>query len=172
MTVWGTLEGGLDWQLVQNGFVSAFRQPEALDGASAWLSARGYRIVRLSASGWANEAALHRDFASQLEFPAYYGRNFNALADCLRDVAEAAYGWSEDETGLIIVLDKFDEFVRADPEGAGIVLRILDDTGRTAALYGNRVLCLIDSSDSSIDLKFVEPKRLTWIDSVMVEGYR
>lgn len=44
--------------------------------------------VRLSAADWDTPEKAHEALARGLAFPAYYGRNLDALYDCLRDAAD------------------------------------------------------------------------------------
>lgn len=162
MAVWDPEDWGFDRYLVQNGTCSAFHSREILGDAIAWLAEHGYRIVRMTAAGWVNHQILHDDFASSLDFPEYYGRNFNALLDCLRDVAEISYGWSPGDRGLVIVLDSFDTFHMADPDASQSVLDIVTWTGQRAALFGNRILCLVQSDDPRIKFEDVGALSIRW----------
>lgn len=56
MAVWSVGEHGLDFQLVQNGFVSAFHSSGVLERALEWLRDRGYRIVTFDAQAWTSVA--------------------------------------------------------------------------------------------------------------------
>ena len=44
--------------------------------------------VHLSAAGWDTPEKAHRDLAEALNFPAYYGKNLDALYDCLTDLPD------------------------------------------------------------------------------------
>ena len=37
-----------------------------------------------------SEKSLHAELANKFNFPSYYGKNFDALLDCLRDIADQA----------------------------------------------------------------------------------
>lgn len=102
MAVWDPDDLGLEWQLVQNGFCTAFQRTGVLEATALWLADRNYRVVWFDAARWTDWDALDDDFAMNLDFPNYYGRNSNALIDCLRDVAELSYGWSHDDKGLFL----------------------------------------------------------------------
>ncbi|MCB9737137.1 MAG: barstar family protein [Deltaproteobacteria bacterium] len=60
----------------------AVRAARALDGAT--LPA-GARVARLDAAILGDEAAVHAALAEALALPDHYGRNWDALADLLRD---------------------------------------------------------------------------------------
>lgn len=101
---------------------------------------------------------MHQSFSMALQFPSYYGRNLDALADRLGDVAELDYGWAESETGLVVVIDNFDHFRSAMPEVAVAVLDIISGAAVRSALLGERVLCLIRSDDP-------------WLETGPIVGY-
>jgi hypothetical protein len=87
-----------------------------LDDTTAWLSAHDYQVTRINAAHWATEHDLHHDIAQALDFPGYYGRNFAALNDCMRDVVSQDYGWAPHTTGLAVVFTGYDAFAaRARP---------------------------------------------------------
>lgn len=125
-----------------------------------WLADRGYDIAMFETAQWGTKGKLHQDFAAALSFPDYYGNNLDALPDCLRDVAERAYGWTDDATALVLVFENFGPCLREDPGTAPAVIEIIEDTGRLAALFGNRVLCLVQLDDTKLDLGMVGGHRV------------
>lgn len=44
--------------------------------------------VQLSARKWRTEQDVHDALARVLQFPGYYGRNLDALFDCLRELTD------------------------------------------------------------------------------------
>ena len=44
--------------------------------------------VQLSAAAWRTEGDAHEALARALSFPAHYGRNLDALHDCLTDLGD------------------------------------------------------------------------------------
>src|SRR6266705_621943 len=62
----------------------------------------------------AQPAEMHSNLAKSLQFPDYYGRNLDALNDCLRDVAFYAYGARGDAAGTALVLSHFNVFARKE----------------------------------------------------------
>src|SRR5690349_20528846 len=92
----------LDFRLMCNGFVTLFWREQLLAEATEWMRMHGYTIKSLDAGGWDTDEDLHRDIAGALDFPDYYGRNLAALNDCMRDVADYAYGTTRDATGLLV----------------------------------------------------------------------
>jgi hypothetical protein len=80
----------LDFRLMVNGFVTLFWRVHLLAEATEWMRKHGYTIKSLNAGGWDTDEDLHRDMAAALDFPDYYGRNLDALNDCMRDVVDYA----------------------------------------------------------------------------------
>ncbi len=60
-----------------------------------------------------------------LTFPTWYGRNWDALEDCLTDLS-----WIE-EAGLVIEIDGYAGYAATDPDGFAILLDIF----KTSAEY-------------------------------------
>ncbi|MDT7844957.1 barstar family protein [Streptomyces justiciae] len=52
---------------------------------TAELRARGGEVVRLDGRRLSDAAAVFAAFADALSFPGYFGRNWDALVDCLHD---------------------------------------------------------------------------------------
>jgi hypothetical protein len=90
----------LDFRLVLSSVVTLFWRTQLFEEAIDWMRRHGYTIVRLDASGWTTDDDLHRDIAAALDFPDYYGRNLDALNDCMRDVVDYEYGTTREATGL------------------------------------------------------------------------
>jgi hypothetical protein len=67
---------------------------------------------------------LDNEFAAAMQFPWYYGENWAALDECLKDL-----GWMPAETYLLLILNS-DEVLKAeDPEQFSIFVRILQEVG-------------------------------------------
>ena len=144
------LSDDLAFRLLSTSPVTLFRRRQALDETVAWLGDHGYQVTHLDAAQWATEDDLHRDIAVALAFPDYYGRNLDALNDCMRDVVSQDYGWAPDTTGLVLVFTRYDFFAARCPRPAQIVLDIMADHSRGAALIGRRLICLAQSDDPRI----------------------
>jgi hypothetical protein len=96
--------------------VHATRPP----GVYLWRSRAHYSAVRreLTASGWlahlldgrriADPPALHEECAQVLAFPAWFGHNWDALADCLADLS-----WLPGR-GHVVIWDQYGVLARAD----------------------------------------------------------
>ncbi|WP_433973903.1 barstar family protein [Tunturiibacter lichenicola] len=139
----------LDWEILLYGSISMYRNRMYLDDDLQWLRLRGYRVYSIDCKAWKSEAAMLESFGEVLSFPAYYGQNFNALIDCLKDVEVP------DGSGLAIVLDSYDLYARnvglagknPDTRAAETVLDILARCSRYFLLRGRRFIILVQSDD-------------------------
>jgi Barstar (barnase inhibitor) len=150
------------YRLLINTPVTLFWRPQVLDETTAWLSAHGYQVTGLDASRWTAEGDLHRDIAAALSFPGYYGRNLDALNDCMRDVVSQDYGWAPGTTGLAVVFAGYGSFAARCPRAAQIVLDIMAGHSRGAALIGRRLMCLVQSNDRHIRFEPVGATPVLW----------
>lgn len=162
----------LAFGLLQNSPVTMFFRHPVLDETSAWLARHGYQITVLDASSWSAEADLHRDIAQALSFPDYYGRNLNALSDCLRDVVTQDYGWDRNATGLVLVFTGYDAFAASCPQPAQIVLDLLAQHSRAAALLGRRMICLVQSNAPDISFDAVGASPVLWNGTEWLDSKR
>lgn len=63
--------------------------------------------------------------AQALKFPGYYGRNWDAFDECIRDLE-----WLP-ARGYVLVLDEYERFAQRDPESWNIALAILKEAANT-----------------------------------------
>jgi Barstar (barnase inhibitor). len=85
------------------------------------------QVCRIDLTGCSDRQALLQRMAVALQLPASFGHNWDALADCLRDL-----GWMP-AWGHVLLFDHLDELQRAAPADLDILLGILDD----AATFGS-----------------------------------
>ena len=166
------LSQDLAYRLLINTCVTLFWRREVLDDTIRWLAVEGYQIVELDASSWSGEPDLHRAIARALNFPSYYGRNLDALNDCMRDVVTHEYGWDRDTTGLVLAFTGYDKLAAADPRCAHAVLDIVAGHSRGATLVGRRLICLVQSNDPGIRFDVVGATPVLWNDAEWMEKSR
>ncbi len=141
-----------DWVILRDGGVALYWRPEVLKQDVDWLDEQGYNIVEFDASKWSSEEQMHDSLRSALSFPYYYGRNLNALSDCM---------WSDlvvpDNGGVVLVFHHYDRFADVaknhDPNEkslAQLVLNILTRAIRYHMLFGRRLLILVQSDDPRV----------------------
>src|SRR5688572_14562804 len=90
---------------------------------------------------------MHEALGSGLEFRGYYGRNLDALNDCLCDIEIS------EESGRALVFNRYDAFTVRFPRLAWAILDIVEITSRRLLLFGRRLLVLVQSDDPAISFE-------------------
>lgn len=135
----------LDFQLLQVSPVALYFKREVLEEDLRWLAANHYAIDRLDASSWLTKEDALDALAAQLAFPDYFGRNLDALNDCLRDLDVPDAG------GRCVVFERYDAAVKT--LGAELAWQLLDifaGQARAHLLFGKRLLVLLQSDDPQL----------------------
>ncbi len=89
------------------------------------LEGGSVRVIR----GWkcSHYEALHNEVGAALQFPDYYGENWDAMDECITDLA-----WVPADCYLIY-LPKVEEVLPNDEKGFGIFLSVLSDAAKAWA---------------------------------------
>lgn len=151
-----------DFQLLFNSPVQKFWSPSNLEDTVSWLRTQGYRIIEFRSEEWRSEVDMHLAFEQLLSFPSYYGRNLDALDECLADFALYEFGSDPQATGTVLVLTKYDSFVRLQPETAYLVVDAIASASRQALLIGHRMLCLVQTDDPRLEIEPVGSQPVIW----------
>ena len=151
-----------DWDLLTNSPVHLFYREEVLAETVDRLRRRGYHVIEIDTAGWRHADDLHSGIARSVGFPEYYGRNPNALNDCLDDVAFYEYGARRDSTGTVVVLSGFEQFAHSNHDLAGALLDIYAGVARRALLIGHRMLCLVQTNDPDLEFERVGASPVMW----------
>ena len=151
-----------DFQLMRRSPVQLFWNMGLLDDSVAWLRDEGYRLIEIDAGEWRSEADLHRTFQERFSFPSYYGRNLDALDECMAGFAVHEFGPDAEATGTVLVLTHFDAFARLEPKSAHAVLDIFASASRCALLIGHRMLCLVQTDDPRLAIEPVGGRPVPW----------
>ncbi|MEU3074254.1 barstar family protein [Streptomyces laurentii] len=162
---------GIEYMI--NTFVTLFWRKRLLTQATERLEERGFRVIRLGAGQWNTERDMHRAIAAALDFPDYYGHNLDALNDCLGDVA--CYGGYDDApegTGLVLVFSDYDRFAATCPRAAQVVLDIIADQARQAAVLQRRFFSLVHSNDANIKFEPVGAMPVMWNSDEWLDANR
>jgi RNAse (barnase) inhibitor barstar len=84
-----------------------------------------YPMHRVDLARVTDQGGLSRRRRQGLDFPDWYGHNWDALADCLTDLSWMA------ADGYVIVLDHADAFASAAPTDFATALSIFQDAADT-----------------------------------------
>ena len=83
-----------------------------------------------SLRGWKmrQRDGVFEQFAALLQFPRYFGGNWNAFIDCMRDL-----DWLRASGFLLVLLDAADVLRDGDPDEFGLLLTRLEDSAESFA---------------------------------------
>jgi RNAse (barnase) inhibitor barstar len=146
----------IDFRILQNGSSALYFRPKLLADDVAWLRANAYVVRTFDCTSWVDSAAMHDALATNLGFPDYYGRNLDALNDCLSDLE------IPDDGGLALVLTRFDAFASTHRDVAQAVLDIIATQSRGFLLFGRRLFAMIQSDDPAIRFDPVGATPVGW----------
>ena len=137
----------IDLHILQNSHVHRCNTRVDLDALVGRLQQLGYLVHLINAGHWTDERAMHRDLATRLRFPDYYGHNLDALNDMLFDIGGyRSHGSDPMTTGTVLALTDFDLFHAKLPRLAHQVLDIFAGQARSALLGLHPMLCLVQST--------------------------
>jgi len=74
------------------------------------LESQGGRVYRFDSRDLVSEQGTYRSFAAVLQFPKHYGRNWDALVDCLDDLCGEVTG----RTGVAVVVHDADRLLNVE----------------------------------------------------------
>ncbi|MDA0224691.1 MAG: barstar family protein [Proteobacteria bacterium] len=80
-------------------------------------------VLRVPLGGVATRDALFERFRESLDFPDWFGANWDALEDCLDD-----FSWREDRSRLLLI-DGWEPFAAGEAEAFAVLLEILAASG-------------------------------------------
>lgn len=101
-----------------------FEPRAALERLEADLESRGILVRRLAGSRVSTIDSLFREIADVFEFPDYFGANWPALAECVRDLE-----WQSSKGVVLMISDAADVLCREPEVEFQAFLKILDHAG-------------------------------------------
>lgn len=146
----------IDWRLLQNGSITMYYRPEVLAEATEWLESLGYWLDIFDCSKWDNEAMMLEEIPDKLELDECYGRNLNALNDCLSGIE------IPESSGRVIVFHRYDAFAAKTPKVAQDLLDIIETNSRMLLLFGRRLITLLQSNDPRLQFESVGARPVLW----------
>jgi RNAse (barnase) inhibitor barstar len=100
---------------------------------------------RIDLAGCRDKDELLRRLAASLQLPATFGHNWDALADCLRDL-----GWMP-AWGYVLLFEHADELRQATEDDYNILLGILDDAATFGSEHDMPWFAFLALPDSAFD---------------------
>jgi hypothetical protein len=101
------------------------------------LTEHGWRTFYLDGSQIRDKAGFLAATAAALDFPTYFGHNWDAFEEMVNDLS-----WAP-APGYVLLYDEAGEFACADPERWAVALDILTETARQWAAAGKPFYVLL-----------------------------
>ena len=95
--------------------------PQAATALVALAASLGLEAVRIDLAGCQDKAGFLERIAVALNFPAWFGANWDALYDCLTDLS-----WRQGQ-GWVLILENAHDLRQAAPETLDTALAIMTD---------------------------------------------
>ena len=145
----------LDLQTLSKGPVSKYFSKDLLDEHLQFYGQHGYTVYQFDAKTWHGIDNFHSDLHAGFEFPAYFGRNLDALNDCLTDL-------SAEEGNVLVVVRNFDLWYQDERTYAKVFLDYMAHQTYRFLLQGARWITLIQSNSASFDMEEIGSHHVHW----------
>jgi RNAse (barnase) inhibitor barstar len=113
-------------------------------------SAADRQVVRIGVKNARDKLAFLKPVAEALQFPDYFGQNWDAFYDCLTDLAQRGRG------ALVILLDDASGFARAEPEEFGAAVDALRDAAEYWDATERRLVVLVGIGEPLLATELAE----------------
>lgn len=131
--------------LLHYGPIALYCNRRGLQADLEILATERFDVRCFNALNWGRDGSLHDDLMAGLDFPPYYGKNLNALSECLRELDIS------DDGGMAVVFNDFDEVFRRNPDLARGVLDVFTAGSRLLQIFGKTLLVLVHTKDPDAD---------------------
>jgi len=138
------------------GPIALYCSDDILEGDIEKLAAEAFDVRRVDASRWAVASDAHDDLKRVLQLPSYYGRNLDALNDCMQDLI------IPDAGGMAIVLAQYDDFARRDARVARGILDVIARGARFLQVFGKTLVALVHTKDPDLDFRELGAVTAAW----------
>ncbi len=93
-------------------------------------TARHFAVFRVSLAGCTESGEVLARLSEQLQFPDWFGQNWDALSDCLTD-----FSWRE-AGGYVLVFEQLGDFRAAGDDDFDTLIEILSDASASWSVLG------------------------------------
>ena len=150
------MSSDLEARLLQNGCVVLYYNPFVWEHDSTELVSSGWQFRHVYTGMTGSHDEFYDQIACALDLPSHFGRNMNALRDCLSDIPFPQSG------RLAFGFDCFDAFARNDRDGAHAILDVFAGMERSFLLNGQRMLLLVQMNDPDVFFPKVGSFPVVW----------
>jgi RNAse (barnase) inhibitor barstar len=119
-----------------------YAAPTMVDSVKQRVVADRLQWFDLDLDGVSDKTAFLNRCAEAFELPETFGRNWDALADCLEDL-----GWHA-APGYVVHVRRGPEFARRAPRDLAVALEILEDAASYWSMHEKTFVVLIDADSA------------------------
>jgi RNAse (barnase) inhibitor barstar len=106
------------------------------------VEALGYQLFRVNGIRIKSKGDLLNDLAQVMDFPDYFGYNWDALEECLRD-----FEWLPSTKGYILLFTNPEDFIKKAPSDCKTFLEIIFEVSRYWAFKHIRFLLILEPDE-------------------------
>lgn len=143
----------LSLEMLDHGCITLFYKETIFQEYVDRLADEVEGIFRLDAASWKTEDDFHCSISQELQFPSYYGKNLNALNDCLSDLSGKK---------IAVAISNFDKFKKNHDNVADTILKILQTNCWRSLLLDGFIIVLLQSTTGDITFNGWEELSPTW----------
>jgi RNAse (barnase) inhibitor barstar len=114
--------------------------PAAVNKMKRLVEQRGLAFFALDGKIVHNKDQFLKQAAAALQFPDYFGNNWDAFADCLTDME-----WHEAD-GFVILYGNFDFFAERERDQFGVALEIFTESAEFWRSQGKLMIVLLSGA--------------------------
>jgi hypothetical protein len=162
-----------DWQILRDGGIQLYWRHAYLLTDTEWFSKHDYEIFEFDCDTWTSQDVMFSELARVLRLPDYFGRNLDALDDCIRDLPLT------ENRGAVLVLWGFDTYTAAAGSVpteklryAEILLDVIASASRFHLLNGNRLIALVQTDDPQLEFGALAGMSPRWNDREWLNANR
>ncbi len=152
----------LDWSILQNGWTSLYWKMGILENDLLWFKSENYSIADFDCKTWTDKIEMHKQLKTELDFPDYYGENWDALNDCLSDLDIS-------DTGKVVTFRHLDTL---DISHSHTLLDIFANNSRRQILWGKRLIVLAQVDDPNFRIDEVGATPVMWNGAEWLDSKR
>jgi len=136
--------------LLQSNSITLYYKREFLDKDVLLLKENGFQITVFNCSSWSNSEEFYYDFALEMDFPKYFGKNLDAFDECMGEI------FHKNGKERVLVFLNFDKFLKTNEKISLNILDIFKKRSRNALVNGSKLITLLQTDDPAIDIKGVK----------------
>jgi RNAse (barnase) inhibitor barstar len=128
-----------------------FRSHTPLSDALLELAARNkMRVVTVMLAAARDKNAFMNAMATALQFPDYFGHNWDAFYDCLLDLQHGHFA------GTLLVLRDTSAFARAEPEEFAAAMAAVDDAAESWKTEDKALIAVVELESPALAAEIPE----------------